>query len=116
MTQKIYTSEEIFNIKEINEIIMSDKKDIDMANDKILLRKWRNRKRELEEYLYEANLYVEHIAKRIKKNCEHTDVTEHIQDGYERSQYSYTCNQCNSDVTIWDDFSHKHITKTKDYR
>ena len=115
MTQT-YTSEEIFNIKEINEIVMGYKKEIDMVNDKLLLKSWRNRKRTLKEAFEEATNNVEHLRKRIKKNCNHTNVTEHIEDGWERSSYSYTCNQCNSNVTIHDDFRYKNITKTNDYR
>ena len=111
-----YTMEAIFNIPEINGIIMGYKKEIDMVNDKILLNSWISRKRTLRQAFEEAENNVEHLRKRIKNNCNHTDITEHIEDGYERSSHTYTCNQCHSNVTMWDDFSYKHITNKIDYR
>ena len=114
MSAKRYTSEEIYNVPEINEIITGYKKEIDMVNDRNLLKQWRKRKRTLREAFEEAEDNVEHLKKRIKKNCDHTDVTEYRQDGWERSTYSYTCNQCKSNVRMWDDFDHTSITKKVD--
>ena len=99
----------------IADIIMADKKDMDLALAQEKLSEWVKHKRELENDLVFAKNHIKDLRNYIKKNCKHTDVTEHIQNGWERAEHSYSCNQCGSNVRIHDEFSYKNITKVIEY-
>jgi len=99
----------------IADIIMSDKNDLEQARRKKLYKQWKKEVSRLEKELTNAKANVYHLKKDIKYNCNHTDVTEEISPGFERSSHDYLCNQCGIYVQIHDEFDYRNITKTINY-
>ena len=99
----------------IADIIMSDKKDMDQVRYQRLYKEWGQEVRRLQQELEKAKTNVSGLKKIIKKNCEHTDVTEEISPGWERSSHDYCCNQCGFYVQIHEEFDYDNITKVVNY-
>ena len=110
--------EQLINIvkeKSIADIILSDKKDMDMVRHKRLYRQWSQEARRLRQELLQAKHNATSLKKKIKEDCEHTDVTEEISPGWERSSHDYCCNQCGFYIQIHEEFDYRNITKKIDY-
>jgi transcriptional regulator with AAA-type ATPase domain len=90
---------------------------MDILHYKQLYRQWSKEERKLENDLsnYRITHNVRELKRKIKKMCKHTDVTKTISPGWERSQHTYTCNQCGFYVQIHDEFDYRNITKVVDY-
>ena len=101
--------------KKISDIIIDNKKDMDLVRYKRLYREWCKEKKTLEIDLQDATNNVDSLKKRIKKLCKHTNVTETISPGWERACHNYNCNQCGFYVQIHEEFDYRNITKTIDY-
>ena len=70
------------------------------------------RKREqYKQAIYEIEEERKQIKRILKKFCKHTEVTEYIQNGWDRAEHSYQCNHCKQSVRIHDEFSYKNIVK-----
>lgn len=100
-----YIADNIISYKEDMEIIFLNKKYKD----------WVKHKKELEIELSFTNNHIKSLKKIIKQNCKHTNIVQHIYPGFERSEYSYYCNQCCFPVYIHEEFDYKNITKTIEY-
>jgi hypothetical protein len=110
--------EQLINIikeKGIADIILSDKKDMEIVQCQKLYKQWRQEKRKLEISLKEAKENIILLEIEIKKNCKHTNVTEEISPGWERASHDYCCNQCGFYIQIHKEFDYKNITKVVNY-
>tara|TARA_B110000285_G_scaffold223085_1_gene278121 strand:- start:1679 stop:2029 length:351 start_codon:yes stop_codon:yes gene_type:complete len=105
---------EIVKEQSISDIIIENKEEMEFVRYKRLYKQWSSRKRELEDDLNDATRNVEGLKKKIKSLCKHTNVTEYISDGWERSVHDYHCNQCKFSVRIHDDFDYTNIKNVID--
>jgi len=101
--------------KSISDIIIKNKEDMEIVHYKQLHREWVNEERNLTKQLEQAKNNVRALKMRIKNICKHTDVTEEISSGWERTQHDYNCNICGLYVTIHDEFDYRNITKSINY-
>lgn len=101
--------------KYIADVIISFKQDMEFIFLNQKYKEWVKHKNELEKDLSFANNHIKKLKKVIKQNCKHTNITQHIQPGWERAEYSYTCNQCGFSVHIHEEFDYRNITKTIEY-
>lgn len=99
----------------ISDIIMSDRNDMDQVCLQRLYNEWKQEVRRLQQELEQAKANVYGLKKNIKKKCNHTNITEEISPGFERSLYEYRCNQCGFYVEKYVEFDYKNITNTKEY-
>ena len=131
MTQQL--KEQLTNIVQesaIADIIMSNKKDMDILRNKRLYKQWRKEVRRLKEedfaeilkdkkqkngFAFAAIEFSAMISKfdLIKEKCDHTDITHEISPGYERSEHSYYCNQCGFSLNS-NEYDYRNITATID--
>lgn len=102
------------NVKEenISNIIIDYKNEMEFIHNQRLYKKWVREERKLSKELIDAKANVKELKKKIKKMCKHTNITEKIYPGWERSEYSYRCNICNFHVQIHEEFDYRNITKT----
>ncbi len=74
------------------------------------------KQRQYENVIREIKQKRKDIKRTLKRFCKHTEVTHHIQDGYDRLEHSYKCNHCKQYLRIHDEFNYKNITnKVNDY-
>ena len=113
------TSTEINNIlknivKEdgIVNIIMSNKKDMEIEYIIQKRKEMKRYRRKLERELNETKDNLRNLEKQLKETCDHEDVREDIYPGWDRSEHTYTCNICRCYVRIHKEFSYKNITNT----
>lgn len=105
----------IIKEKSISNIIIENKKDMDLIQFKQLYNQWVKEERLLSKKLDQAKNNVRSLKLKIKNMCKHNAVTEIISSGWERDSRDYRCNQCGFYLTIHEDFDYRNITKTIDY-
>ena len=99
--------------KYLSEEIIEAKNQMEVAEKVQQLRDLYRKQKQYEDAIYQIKQQRRDISKTLKRFCKHPEVTEYIQDGYERAEHSYECNHCKQSLRIHDEFSYKNIVQKK---